>query len=116
MSVSILTEGFDFNTYLKDAGGRDLKEEDLKYIFEHFVLEKTSAERHQDMMAMMKKQTKALETVIDIDNRLCILEEDKKRKQRLLPVKTAAWGIAIVAITTVMTNLHDIAKMLHLAK
>lgn len=113
MSGNVLTEQFDLDAYLEDKGGCDLNPDDLKYIFEHFVTEKTSEERHTTMMEGMGKQTAALELIVEIDKRVCIIEEDKDRKRKLLPVKITgiALGLAI------LTNLPAIASILrNLAK
>lgn len=80
------TEKFDLNAYLEDKGGRDLTPDDLKYIFEHFVTEATSEERHATMMEAMGKQTAALELIVEIDKRVCVIEEDKKLVKWLVPV------------------------------
>lgn len=106
--VSMLIEEFDLATYLDGKGGHDLDPDDLKYIFEHFVTEKTSEERHQIMMDGLEKQTAALEMVAGIDKRVCIIEEDKDRKRKLLPVKIAGIGIGL----TIITNLPTIASIL----
>ena len=108
MTNGTLTAEFDLNTYLDDKGGCDLNPNDMKYIFEHFVTEKTSEERHRIMMDGLKKQTAALEMIVELDKRVCIVEEDTDRKRKLLPVKIAgiSAGIAILA------NLPAIASIL----
>lgn len=86
MSETVLIEEFDLDAYLEDRGGCDLDPEDLKYIFEHFETQKTSEERHETMMIAMAAQTKALNMIVDVDKRVCVIEEDKKLAGWLIPV------------------------------
>ncbi len=86
MTNSADTKDFNLDEYLKENEGRDLKEEDLRYIFEHFVTEKASEERHRIMMEGMNKQTKALEMIADVDKRVCVIEKEEKRRRWLIPV------------------------------
>ena len=106
LTNSTKAEDFDLDAYLEGKGGRDLTPDDLKYIFEHFVTEETSAERQKQLMDTLKDNTGALKEFTSAfsnhEQRICIIEEDKNRARWLIPVLisgcTLLLGVAGTAI------------------
>lgn len=109
MTTCANKEKFDLDVFLESKEGNDLNDKDLRYIFEHFVTEVTSAERQETLLAALQENTTALKEIrneyADHESRICVIEENKVQSRWLIPVLISCCvlivGIAGTAIAVI---------------
>jgi len=100
----------------------DAELDELKELLDIFVSEKTCAEREKNFLTAMENNTAAVESMTtaantiteqanDHETRLSVIEADRKRKQRTLPVKLTIGGLVIAALAQADNVIAFIKKI-----